>query len=586
MFSTKFGLQVLGCAAVGCVLTLQAAPPLWWQDRKLVNPAGTASDYAPANIGQLKTLAFEAIRQATNNETALVTNNDFEFDDNSGIAAANRALLDATATSNFRIAAVGEAKWLAKPLYQHSPLLAPGVLPLTGGAASDYSPVTVGQVKRLFAYEVPTRRLQPDINRQWLGTDPGNPWQMPQVPTGGPGLPEVGYEREFSHTVGSIPFLTPANFAGNRNPLVREVVVAEQIAEQIRAALVTAVPAATWQVIPTYTVPVTDVYRHFVDIYLDTPDRQLYHNSESLRVRMRFSDSMNGGDTAYDNLREYIEQAPRLTPDGARWNRLEVQAKVQFRPPSQGPSLPYLTFPVPTSQLAGYYEILQARHLYRNEDTDAFPSGQSAGRNMHILANRAQQGNDLRLATDGPPQNPPATLRENWMEPYRHILKARLGSAPSNVKLSFMPEAVLITSRGRFQLMGETDGDLNPEFVFIITVDHTFAFDPVEIMTWMRNWMATTPPEPRTNFLEVETQIEDTEAYKFFNDQPQHQQDFQKYMNDLVTLTNLVKAQFPMTVSVTEPFPIGTIQLNTGNVVPRAEQKYQTACRAIYPQLK
>ena len=127
-----------------------AAPPQWWLARGVTDASKAANDYAPANAGQLKKIATEAINEL-----------DAKLPGGAGDAlhALRQSLAPGGANANdYAPVNLGQLKTLAKPVYDR--LIATGhasAYPWVGAASppNDFAPANIGQVKNLFAFELP-----------------------------------------------------------------------------------------------------------------------------------------------------------------------------------------------------------------------------------------------------------------------------------------------------------------------------------------------------------------------------------------------------------------------------------------------
>jgi hypothetical protein len=124
---------------------VQGEPPVWWSQRGVINDQ-PVSDFSPVNIGQLKYIASKACEEL---------NASFP----GGAGADLTALIQqwqtpSAATNDYAIVNLGQVKYVGKFFYDR--LIAIGYTnqyPWSTGAASDYSPAVIGQVKQLFAFD-------------------------------------------------------------------------------------------------------------------------------------------------------------------------------------------------------------------------------------------------------------------------------------------------------------------------------------------------------------------------------------------------------------------------------------------------
>lgn len=144
----KNGVAVVLASLAGA---LSAEMPQWWIERGVVNTNLTPNDYAPANQGQAKQIAYKAY---------------LEFEQKLGGASSAISNLVAgfSETNNCLPANLGQLKYLAAPFYDQ--LNAPGLTnarpvgmtadpyPWSGSTNTphDFAIANIGQLKQLFSF--------------------------------------------------------------------------------------------------------------------------------------------------------------------------------------------------------------------------------------------------------------------------------------------------------------------------------------------------------------------------------------------------------------------------------------------------
>jgi len=138
---TIFTFLVVGFLSAAAL----AAPPPWWSERGVIQSGAAASDFSPANAGQLKWFSSQAFAEidahAQRGNNATVENLILGWLPGTG--------------NNFVMANIGQGKNVADTFYQS--LNAQGfdlAFSLTGGPANNHGPLNVGQLKRLFDFNV------------------------------------------------------------------------------------------------------------------------------------------------------------------------------------------------------------------------------------------------------------------------------------------------------------------------------------------------------------------------------------------------------------------------------------------------
>lgn len=163
---------------VSLLLPAHAAAPQWWAQRGVIAPDKARDDFAAINQGQLKNLAAKAVAEmnakltggagtALNQQVASWSTNTAQADDFAGVN-------------------IGQAKAVARPVYER--LLAAGAITalpswITAPAASnqDFAAANIGQVKNLFAFEVPDQVGTSGTDATHPETGPGLPANSPFV---------------------------------------------------------------------------------------------------------------------------------------------------------------------------------------------------------------------------------------------------------------------------------------------------------------------------------------------------------------------------------------------------------------------
>ena len=137
-------LCLVSTIALGAVDTAAAQESHWWTNGVVVGVAVT-NDYAPANAGQLKNMAWHAYQAMQ-----------ADIPDGAGAGVSNMVYSLAPG-GDFSPVNIGQLKYVAQPFY--AMLIAAGSTgdyPWAGALAiNDYAPVNVGQLKNTFNFEAP-----------------------------------------------------------------------------------------------------------------------------------------------------------------------------------------------------------------------------------------------------------------------------------------------------------------------------------------------------------------------------------------------------------------------------------------------
>jgi hypothetical protein len=155
-------LLLLACASMLPLASL-AASPSWWSNYGVLSGT-TPNDYAAANQGQAKNVAFAAVQEL---------DNDLAQFGGSGLDALTTTVLSGTSPQENDYGAInlGQLKALAQPFYDHlmavgyygPPLIVTGTSPVITGTypwnatrlvANDYAMANIGQLKFLFSFDV------------------------------------------------------------------------------------------------------------------------------------------------------------------------------------------------------------------------------------------------------------------------------------------------------------------------------------------------------------------------------------------------------------------------------------------------
>ena len=157
-------LCLVSTMALGVAGTAAAQGPQWWTNGVLTGMAVT-NDYAPANVGQLKNLAWHAYQAMQAN-----------LPGGAGAGVSNR-VAELTPGGDFSPVNVGQLKYVVQPFYSN--LIALGyasAYPWTGASATnDYAPANIGQMKNLFSFEIPSC---PDPELDSDGDGMPNCWEV------------------------------------------------------------------------------------------------------------------------------------------------------------------------------------------------------------------------------------------------------------------------------------------------------------------------------------------------------------------------------------------------------------------------
>lgn len=127
----------------------QAVAPEWWAGQGVINTQHTADDYAAANVGQLKNLAQKA---AAEMNSSLPGGAGAEID--TLIASWNAAPAAGVTRDDYAAVTLGQLKNVARPFYDRLSLGYPWWTDL---APNDFTAANVGQLKRAFAFAVPSQ---------------------------------------------------------------------------------------------------------------------------------------------------------------------------------------------------------------------------------------------------------------------------------------------------------------------------------------------------------------------------------------------------------------------------------------------
>lgn len=162
----------------GCLF---ADEPIWWTEQGILIPNTASNDYAPANVGQLKSFAAGACQEME----------DRLLGDGEGAGATVRQMVlqwlaSNTTPLNFRPVNQGQVKATAKTIYDRlGDLGYPAAYPWTATVADDnsYAPVTLGQLKNVF-----------NINFEPIGGKSLGRWPMDE----GIGLAAYDYSKSWN----------------------------------------------------------------------------------------------------------------------------------------------------------------------------------------------------------------------------------------------------------------------------------------------------------------------------------------------------------------------------------------------------
>lgn len=129
----------------GFVGRVDAKGPQWWGTRGALTDATPTNDYAPANAGQLKHMAWQAYYELQTGVT------------NGACDAVSNRVSELEPGGDFSPVNIGQLKYVAQPFY--ALLVAAGTFgdyPWAGAPVTNgYAPVNVGQLKNTFNFEVP-----------------------------------------------------------------------------------------------------------------------------------------------------------------------------------------------------------------------------------------------------------------------------------------------------------------------------------------------------------------------------------------------------------------------------------------------
>lgn len=124
---------------------VDAKGPQWWETRGVLTDATPTNDYAPANAGQLKHMAWQAYYELQTGVT------------NGACDAVSNRVSELEPGGDFSPVNIGQLKYVAQPFY--AMLIAAGSTgdyPWAGApATNDYAPANVGQLKNTFSFEAP-----------------------------------------------------------------------------------------------------------------------------------------------------------------------------------------------------------------------------------------------------------------------------------------------------------------------------------------------------------------------------------------------------------------------------------------------
>ncbi|MEI8122556.1 MAG: hypothetical protein WCI20_10925, partial [bacterium] len=126
--------------------------PEWWVSRQVLVSNAPINDFAPVLQGQVRWLASNAVCEL---ESKLP----------GGAGAEARHQIEDAGNNHFSAVNAGQLKQMATAIYRR--LVEEGVVsgyPWTGEAADDYTPVNVGQTKRIFDFQVEGIRFSPSVN--------------------------------------------------------------------------------------------------------------------------------------------------------------------------------------------------------------------------------------------------------------------------------------------------------------------------------------------------------------------------------------------------------------------------------------
>ena len=138
-------LWVLGISGYICL-----GAPEWWQTRGIIDSTHPANDFAPANQGQVKNLAYQAYLELEANYSG-------------GAGSVISTMVEGfTQRNNFDPINLGQLKTVAQPFYDHLGLAYPWTN--STNPPMDYAIANIGQVKNVFSFEIPTTSIDPDLD--------------------------------------------------------------------------------------------------------------------------------------------------------------------------------------------------------------------------------------------------------------------------------------------------------------------------------------------------------------------------------------------------------------------------------------
>lgn len=140
------GLATFVFAAGVLCLSLHASPPLWWEDRGVLETNMWINDFAPVNQGQVKWIAVQASEEM---------NQSLSQFGGAGTAVSARVSVLLPGDDYYAVN-VGQLKHIAVPFYDR--LIEIGYTdqhPWIGAAeTNDYALASIGQVKNLFSFDL------------------------------------------------------------------------------------------------------------------------------------------------------------------------------------------------------------------------------------------------------------------------------------------------------------------------------------------------------------------------------------------------------------------------------------------------
>jgi hypothetical protein len=191
---------------LGAIVSLDANPPAWWSARGVIalNPAThqplAANDYAAANQGQLKWIANQAAQELNASCPG-------------GSGTAIPALVSSwsaptSATSDYSPVTLGQLKFVAQPFYDRLILLGYASGYPWSGTASDHAMANLGQVKNVFSFDVAKFVSRIDGS----GAPVSDWWQIQFFGTNFLNLPNTGaYQYYNGNTIPNYEIANPLN---------------------------------------------------------------------------------------------------------------------------------------------------------------------------------------------------------------------------------------------------------------------------------------------------------------------------------------------------------------------------------------